>query len=368
MIEAVGHEYWPTYFATIDRVLAPGGRAAIQAITMPHDRMLATRSTYTWINKYIFPGGFLPSVQVDRRDHPRAHRAAADRAARRSAQHYAETLRRWDEAFLAAARPGARRSASTRPSCGCGTSTWSTPAPASPRATSTSTSSPHARPEEVADDRVSRPQSRPPAAEVDRRPASRSGSRRRCAPSSAATCRCGCGPGTAPRPGRSTRRWSSCARPTPYAGCCGTRASSAPRRPTSPASSTCRGRRLGPRRRADPRVLGRARARADRRAAVAGRPRARGPRRGRSASAPLGRPPAAPARRRASAAGCTARCATGRAISHHYDLSNEFYSLILEESMAYSCGYHATPDVHARGGAARQARPGLPQARASSRA
>ena len=41
---------------------------------MPHDRMLATRNTYTWINKYIFPGGFLPSVQVDRRDHPRAHR------------------------------------------------------------------------------------------------------------------------------------------------------------------------------------------------------------------------------------------------------------------------------------------------------
>ena len=37
---------------------------------MPHDRMLATRSTYTWINKYIFPGGFLPSVRGDRRDHP----------------------------------------------------------------------------------------------------------------------------------------------------------------------------------------------------------------------------------------------------------------------------------------------------------
>ena len=31
---------------------------------MPHDRMLATRHTWTWINKYIFPGGFLPSVQA----------------------------------------------------------------------------------------------------------------------------------------------------------------------------------------------------------------------------------------------------------------------------------------------------------------
>ena len=70
MIEAVGWQFWPTYFETLDGVLAPGGRVAIQAITMPHDRMLATRNTYTWINKYIFPGGFLPSVQVDRRDHP----------------------------------------------------------------------------------------------------------------------------------------------------------------------------------------------------------------------------------------------------------------------------------------------------------
>ena len=64
MIEAVGHEFWATYFQTIDRVLAPGGRVAIQAITMPHDRMLATRDSHTWINKYIFPGGFLPSVEV----------------------------------------------------------------------------------------------------------------------------------------------------------------------------------------------------------------------------------------------------------------------------------------------------------------
>ena len=79
MIEAVGWEYWRTYFETIDRVLAPGGRVAIQAITMPHDRMLATRRTYTWINKYIFPGGFLPSVRGNRRDHPRPYRPAARR-------------------------------------------------------------------------------------------------------------------------------------------------------------------------------------------------------------------------------------------------------------------------------------------------
>jgi hypothetical protein len=43
MIEAVGEPYWPAYFATLDRLLAPGGRVGLQAITMPHDRMLATR-------------------------------------------------------------------------------------------------------------------------------------------------------------------------------------------------------------------------------------------------------------------------------------------------------------------------------------
>ena len=63
MIEAVGWNHWPTYFAALDRLLAPGGKVGLQAITMPHDRMLATRDTYTWIVKYIFPGGHLPSVR-----------------------------------------------------------------------------------------------------------------------------------------------------------------------------------------------------------------------------------------------------------------------------------------------------------------
>ena len=64
MIEAVGYRFWPTYFQTLDRLVSPGGRVAIQAITMPHDRMLASRNTYTWIQKYIFPGGLLPSVEA----------------------------------------------------------------------------------------------------------------------------------------------------------------------------------------------------------------------------------------------------------------------------------------------------------------
>ena len=51
MIEAVGEAYWPTYFATIDRLLAPGGKASIQSITMGHERMLATRRSFSWIQK-----------------------------------------------------------------------------------------------------------------------------------------------------------------------------------------------------------------------------------------------------------------------------------------------------------------------------
>jgi cyclopropane-fatty-acyl-phospholipid synthase len=101
MIEAVGWQYWQTYVETLDAVLAPGGSVAIQAITMPHDRMLRTRSTYTWINKYIFPGGFLPSVRViDDLTHEHTRLRLVDR--RPLGRHYAETLRLWDESFRAA--------------------------------------------------------------------------------------------------------------------------------------------------------------------------------------------------------------------------------------------------------------------------
>nr|WP_318808765.1 class I SAM-dependent methyltransferase [Streptomyces scabiei] len=99
MIEAVGADFWPVYFRTLDERLAPGGRAALQAITMPHERMLATRSTFTWIHKYVFPGGFIPSTQAIEetvRDH------TGLRLARRDAfgAHYAETLRLWRERFI----------------------------------------------------------------------------------------------------------------------------------------------------------------------------------------------------------------------------------------------------------------------------
>jgi cyclopropane-fatty-acyl-phospholipid synthase len=101
MIEAVGYAYLPSYFETIDRVLAPGGKVAIQAITMPHDRMLATRRTWTWIHKYIFPGGFLPSTELLDQV-TREHTSLRLTARTTFGSHYAETLRQWDTAFTAA--------------------------------------------------------------------------------------------------------------------------------------------------------------------------------------------------------------------------------------------------------------------------
>jgi cyclopropane-fatty-acyl-phospholipid synthase len=99
MIEAVGAEYWPEYFAVLDRVLAPGGRVGLQAITMPHDRMIASKASYTWIHKYIFPGGLIPSVrsiEESVRDHTRLEIVES----RSFGLDYAETLRRWRDTFL----------------------------------------------------------------------------------------------------------------------------------------------------------------------------------------------------------------------------------------------------------------------------
>lgn len=98
MIEAVGQEFWPVYFRTLDRCLAPGGRIALQAITMPDDRMLAGSSTHTWIQKYIFPGGLLPSTESIERV-TTAHTALRTRRRSTYGRHYAETLRLWRERF-----------------------------------------------------------------------------------------------------------------------------------------------------------------------------------------------------------------------------------------------------------------------------
>jgi cyclopropane-fatty-acyl-phospholipid synthase len=98
MIEAVGANHWAEYFATIDRVLAPGGRVGLQAILQDDWTVRTTRDTYTWIRKYIFPGGQCASIEAIQEtlaDHTRLR--VADRYSFN--RHYAETLHRWRVRF-----------------------------------------------------------------------------------------------------------------------------------------------------------------------------------------------------------------------------------------------------------------------------
>ena len=99
MIEAVGEAYWPAYFAAIDRLLAPGGKVAIQAITMDHERFLATRESFSWIHKYIFPGGIIPSLTAINAVLA-ARTTLRVRQQRELRPHYARTLRLWRERFI----------------------------------------------------------------------------------------------------------------------------------------------------------------------------------------------------------------------------------------------------------------------------
>ena len=141
MIEAVGERYWPTYFTALDRLLKPGGRVGLQSITMPHDRMLASRGDYSWMHKYVFPGGLIPSVQAIEQHLAAAHDAAGGRAAqpRGALRPHARALAA--RTSCPAGRPWPR-SGSTARSAGCGSSTSPTARRASASATSTSSSSP----------------------------------------------------------------------------------------------------------------------------------------------------------------------------------------------------------------------------------
>jgi cyclopropane-fatty-acyl-phospholipid synthase len=102
MIEAVGFRHWPEYFGTVDQRLVPGGRFGLQAITQDDVAVQASRETYTWTRKYIFPGGQLPSVEsIARTVREHTSLRVADRYM--FGLHYAETLRRWRERFEARA-------------------------------------------------------------------------------------------------------------------------------------------------------------------------------------------------------------------------------------------------------------------------
>ena len=100
MIEAVGAQHWPTFFTTLDRLVKPGGRVALQTITMPHQRMRVSQQSYTWINKHIFPGGLIPSVHAIE-EGVAEHTRLRVSGRRDFGRDYATTLRCWRERFLA---------------------------------------------------------------------------------------------------------------------------------------------------------------------------------------------------------------------------------------------------------------------------
>jgi cyclopropane-fatty-acyl-phospholipid synthase len=99
MIEAVGQEYWPTYFQTVSRVLKPGGRACIQSIVI--DDAFFDRYVHStdFIQQYIFPGGCLPSPSEFKKQAEAAGLQVVDSFA--FGPDYAETLRRWRASFMA---------------------------------------------------------------------------------------------------------------------------------------------------------------------------------------------------------------------------------------------------------------------------
>jgi cyclopropane-fatty-acyl-phospholipid synthase len=98
MIEAVGANHWDEYFQAIDRALAAGGRVGLQAILQDDDIVSATKDTYTWIRKYIFPGGQCASVEAIERSLA-AHTALTIVDRYSFNRHYAETLHRWRTRF-----------------------------------------------------------------------------------------------------------------------------------------------------------------------------------------------------------------------------------------------------------------------------
>jgi cyclopropane-fatty-acyl-phospholipid synthase len=101
MLEAVGAEYFETFFEACDRALAPGGRLSLQSIAFPDVAYEPQRRGVNWIQRYIFPGGLLPSLAVIERSTHRTNLLV--RSVTDIALDYARTLRLWRTSFLSQA-------------------------------------------------------------------------------------------------------------------------------------------------------------------------------------------------------------------------------------------------------------------------
>jgi cyclopropane-fatty-acyl-phospholipid synthase len=99
MFEAVGERYWPTYFNTVRERLKPGAQATLQIITIGDDRFQLYRKSVDFIQKYIFPGGMLPSPSALKAEIARA--GLEFTGSIEFGQSYSQTLRRWHDTFNA---------------------------------------------------------------------------------------------------------------------------------------------------------------------------------------------------------------------------------------------------------------------------
>ncbi|MDP5336050.1 MAG: cyclopropane-fatty-acyl-phospholipid synthase family protein, partial [Paracoccaceae bacterium] len=97
MFEAVGEKYWPVYFDTLRERLRPGKCATLQIITVQDHRFELYRNGVDFIQKYIFPGGMLPSPAVLKREVERAGLTFSRSI--EFGESYSQTLRRWHDTF-----------------------------------------------------------------------------------------------------------------------------------------------------------------------------------------------------------------------------------------------------------------------------
>lgn len=100
MIEAVGERYLPGYFKKLNSLLKPGGLLLVQAITIADQRLLAYRKSEDFIQKHVFPGGFLPSMEM-MSAHIARHTQLIIRDVHDMGLDYARTLADWKANFIA---------------------------------------------------------------------------------------------------------------------------------------------------------------------------------------------------------------------------------------------------------------------------
>ena len=98
MFEAVGEKYWPAYFSKIADVLKPGGKAALQIITIRDELFEPYKARADFIQRYIFPGGMLASIHRLKEETAKA--GLVWRQAEAFGLSYAETLAEWGRRFL----------------------------------------------------------------------------------------------------------------------------------------------------------------------------------------------------------------------------------------------------------------------------